>query len=525
MDVAILHYHLNRGGVTRVIENHVRALDRLPTPPDRIMIVYGGRDADWNETLASDVAVPVERVVLPELEYDDHRKASQQTASRQRAAPTLRDALSQLLRSRGCSTTNTVIHVHNHGLGKNAELPSAVIDLAQDGWRFLLQIHDFAEDLRPTNYRAIVGEQGRGEAAKLYPLADQIHFSVLNSADRLRLQSANLPEARLHSLPNAVSATGDDGEVDLEAVRCVLQEQFGVPRSHRYVLYPVRGIRRKNIGELLLWAALSAETTFAVTLEPLNPAERSSFDNWSRIGRELKLPVAFGVGKSLGLAENLAAADTVITTSVAEGFGLVFLEASLAERPLVGRDLPGVTDDFRAAGLHFPTLAAEMLVPSAWLDVHSLKQQSLSRLYELAEAYDVPPQAEYWNRELERILGGDAIDFGRLDSQQQAAVVRRVASESQAQRVMRELNPVVASLQEPLEQTDRLDATIKANNEAIRRSYSMHCIGEKLAEIYRQVLAAELSDVTTEMQIAESVLHGFLHPQQLFPIRLETPSG
>jgi len=47
MNLAIVHYHLNRGGVARVIENQLLALDAVldPMRPWRAVILHGGRNA------------------------------------------------------------------------------------------------------------------------------------------------------------------------------------------------------------------------------------------------------------------------------------------------------------------------------------------------------------------------------------------------------------------------------------------------------------------------------------------------
>ena len=59
------------------------------------------------------------------------------------------------------------------------------------------------------------------------------------------------------------------------------------PATPPLLLYPVRGIRRKNLGEFLLLTALAPEgTRFAVTRAPLNPAAKPVHDDWRRFARE-----------------------------------------------------------------------------------------------------------------------------------------------------------------------------------------------------------------------------------------------
>ena len=63
------------------------------------------------------------------------------------------------------------------------------------------------------------------------------------------------------------------------------------------MLYPVRCIRRKNVGEALLCGVISPpNTVVGLTLPPLNPAERGVYDSWKRLSRQLDLPCRFEVG-------------------------------------------------------------------------------------------------------------------------------------------------------------------------------------------------------------------------------------
>ena len=97
----------------------------------------------------------------------------------------------------------------------------------------------------------------------------------------------------------------------------------------------MRGIRRKNLGEALLWSELLRdEIVVGITLEPINPAEAKSYERWNSLARELNSPIRSGVVDAgrIRFFEALAAADFILTTSVAEGFGMVFLKSWLAQR-------------------------------------------------------------------------------------------------------------------------------------------------------------------------------------------------
>ena len=63
------------------------------------------------------------------------------------------ESVAHALAEGGFGADDTILHFHNHSLGKNMSWPGAIEVLAGRGYRLLLQIHDFAEDFRPTNYQ------------------------------------------------------------------------------------------------------------------------------------------------------------------------------------------------------------------------------------------------------------------------------------------------------------------------------------------------------------------------------------
>ncbi len=226
----------------------------------------------------------------------------------------------------------------------------------------LLQIHDFAEDFRPSNYRALVQSLAPQAPEKLserlYPQGSAIHYAVLNSRDQGILHSAGVSLERLHTLPNPVAGVGELPE--RMHARRQLARHLGIAADERYVLYPVRGIRRKNLGELLLWGAAHPQSArFAITMPPLNPVELPAYEAWRQLASDLRLPVLFDVGVTGGVdyCENLAAADLAITTSVAEGFGMVFLETWLSWAPVDWPQPAGNHQRFRGGGSNTERIA------------------------------------------------------------------------------------------------------------------------------------------------------------------------
>src|SRR6185369_15625023 len=66
--------------------------------------------------------------------------------------------------------------------------------------------------------------------------------------------------------------------------------------------------------------------------------------------------------------ELLAASETVLLTSLQEGFGLPYLEAAAAKRPLIARSLPNIAPDLREFGFRFPQSYDELLVHADLFD-------------------------------------------------------------------------------------------------------------------------------------------------------------
>ena len=227
--------------------------------------------------------------------------------------------------------------IHNPTLGLNIAYPDMIEQAAQAGVRMLLQIHDFVEDGRPANYQLLANRE------KIYPDAPQIHYATINKRDQTILQRAGVPEERCHYLPNAVNPP-------------TLQ---GTTPSETLLFYPVRGIRRKNLGELCLLAAHApAGTRFAVALRSGSEEPDFLHDDWVQFAQSLGLPISFDVvGQDpSSFRDWLEQSTHLVTTSIHEGFGLTFLDPAFLGKPLIGRDLPEITRDFTKYGTLYQSI-------------------------------------------------------------------------------------------------------------------------------------------------------------------------
>jgi hypothetical protein len=481
MRLAIVHYHLRRGGVTRVIANALAALgDRVEA------VVLASTES------AEPLPCPVLRI--PELAYGDEASAD--------AARRLHRRLRQAARDHFGADAD-LWHIHNHSLGKQVNFPEALRRLLDGGARALLQIHDFAEDGRPGNYAAQRAPYREGvfagfEAA-LYPDAPQVAYAVLNARDRDILARAGLARERLHLLPNAVAGMpGAPAEGPPAAAG-------GRPPL---VLYPTRAIRRKNVGELLLLAALYPEFRYATTLAPENPEWRAIHDAWVALARELRLPVAFAAAQAGGpsFADLVGEAAMMVSTSVGEGFGLAFLEPWLAGKPVIGRDLPAITADFKDNGVALPDLYPEWPVPVGMVDRDGLRRRFSAAATALHAAYGRQLGAADCTAAFARVTRDGRVDFGRLDEPAQAQALRAVVSSRQRQ-----------SLRAPVDPRAVDTAPVAANAARIRAVYGLDRYGARLAALYDGLLAAPAGDIGA--LDPDRILDAFIDPADLRLLR------
>ena len=522
MQLAILHYHLNRGGVTQVILNHLLSLAACSANarPERVAVLHCGRHDGWpapdaeGNSWHDGLPFPCQLIAVPALEYDAKIGVDEEA---------LAGSISHGLVEGGLELSQTVLHVHNHALGKNASLPGALVRLAEQGCRLLLQVHDFAEDFRPTNYRHLLKslrmQSPQELAGVLYPQSLGIHYATLTARDQALLTEAGVAQERLHVLPNPVVEFKDLPDADQARDR--VRDKLHLDGESRLIVYPVRGIRRKNLGEMLLLSALAgSKTCFAVTLAPKNPAELASFCRWQDLAERLDLNCRFDIGGTGGVkfVDALAAADAIVTTSVAEGFGMVFLEASLAGSPLVGRNLPEITADFVATGLEYPGLRDELRVPIAWLDEQMLREQLLELHLWACHDYNIDPPEET-DAQLDGLLAEGAIDFARLPYLCQVDAISHVVRHLDSAR------EAIALCNDGFDGQFRIEdaptAQVAANAKLVRKAYSPQAVGERLASVYSTVMQDDPPQTVHPIAGGESILASFLRLDRLNPIRVE----
>ncbi|MCA9261716.1 MAG: hypothetical protein KDA61_21005, partial [Planctomycetales bacterium] len=454
---------------------------------------------------------PIVCRVVPGLDYDLPDAAASFELAR---------GIAEELDAAGVDRSETILHWHNHALGKNASQPLAAVGLARAGFRTLLQLHDFAEDFRPQNLTRLARALTDGDVEKLpdvlYPQSPSIHYAVLNQRDRKVLAAAGVPSERLHWLPNPVmSPPVDDDPV---AARARVDAALGSRPTQKLLAYPVRGIRRKNIGELLLRCAVRDDVFGYLSLKPENEVEKPSFERWVRVARELRLPCRLGdAGEHFNYSHLLAAADAVLTTSVAEGFGMAFLECWLAGKPLGGRNLPEITDDFVELGVDLTSLYERVATPIAWLDrdLHvELLGVAVQTIY--AAGGEVSPSRKKIEEILDSQINEGTIDFARLPTALQTTVIELVCRDSSCRNEFASLNPDFLS-----EGTPGVEA-VAANAKIIERELAPGKIGAQLAQSYAGLLATDACDTVERLPHGLQIRSRLWDLARLEPLRIES---
>ena len=131
MRVAVVHYHLKPGGVTRIVESAAEAL----APHGVELCAISGEPYTGDTDLKTGVVSGL-GYTTDESEYIDPKYL-------------LHELKAEAKRLLGGEPD--LWHIHNHSLGKNTVMADAVGLLVRGEAPVLLQIHDFAEDGRPAN--------------------------------------------------------------------------------------------------------------------------------------------------------------------------------------------------------------------------------------------------------------------------------------------------------------------------------------------------------------------------------------
>ena len=466
MKIVFLHMHLKPGGVSTVISQQVAALDGLCE-----VLVASGDDPPPD--------FPAPHIRIPGLGYD-HPEFPENDPEPVETANALQSAIQKRWPG-GCD----IIHVHNPLLAKNSRLLSILAILQARGFILFLQIHDFPEDGRPGFY---------------YRNRDYLpdcHYGTINARDaRILIQSGLRPEG-VHELFNMVHTISSGG-----------LEGSAIPT----VLYPVRGIRRKNLGEailLSLWFA--ANTPLAITLPPNSEADQVVYDCWRRYVLDKRLNVLFEASGMHDFEALVADARFLLTTSINEGFGFAFLEPWGSGKALMGRRLPDICQDFEGRGIQLDHLYDQLHVPVDWIDLPAFEDVWKHCIRMTYERYGSRIEEEKIRTGFMRLTQDAVIDFSLLSESFQRGVIDRIIADPYEKDSFQRINPMLARFAD-LPDYSRV---IESNREAVLRQYDMAIYRRRLMEVYSKVLSVKVVHAIDKTKL----LNRFLQPDHFSLIK------
>lgn len=349
---------------------------------------------------------------------------------------------------------NTVWWIHNYHLGKNCAFTAALLSIMKnyDHQKILLHIHDFPEQGRFKNLSKI----NTLIHANLYPTHTNIKYIVINDYDYHVLQKSGLPKQMLFLLLNPLQFANPQKIKEGYALAPHTLRNFRETINNRrktshiigthidlhtkIILYPVRTIRRKNILEAaLLTRCMNAMDhrsgspplcALLVTLPSNSKPERK----YARvIADEFKKNIygMWSVGlhlKQFAMTyQNLVSASSaIISTSVQEGFGFSILEALLASKLFICRNLHSLDTCARYfakdqlinySGFNIPWSIS--FVQAQKKKLYAIYRQRILRNRSLYTA----TQIAKLKSQLDELFSQSTIDFSYLDIYTQRKIV------------------------------------------------------------------------------------------------------
>ena len=233
----------------------------------------------------------------------------------------------------------------------------------------------------------------------------------------------------------------------------------------------------------------------------------------------------FELGNQEGVSftDNVAAADAILTTSIAEGFGLVFLESFSFGKKLIGRDIPLITADFKQSGIQFDQLYSEIRIPIKLINLADFDRQlklELNQTYaDFGKSLDEKQYRSFFNQVVER----GWIDFARLTTDQQSEVIIAAARDPRVRTAIQESNAEVTDWISGAASNDQ-DDSIRHNQSIIKDRYADTQTGESLLSLYQQLIDAAVGEVSDNPN-PDAVLNYFLEIENFHPLQVETPNA
>lgn len=507
-NLIIFHYHFLPGGVTDVVTSAVIAYMRKSTYINRITIV-SGRTSNTEKLLSKiQQFIPDEKKTavhfehMPSIDYQEY-------LSKDESAQSIKDALLNQY-----SSNDNVWWIHNYHLGKNSFFTKALLDISENNTqKMVLHIHDFPECSRYSLLKRL-RENIRED---LYPINNNIHYAVINKRDYVYLRDAGIPEELISLLENPIAPVvfnDDVQESTISALSGDLSNPFAAWKQKKpYMLYPVRAIRRKNIVEAALIAVLS-DKNLIVTLPGESDAEKKYSDKCLEIFKRGLSPGMFGIGFSIenhniSFQQLISSSSLILSTSVQEGFGYLFLNSMNWGKPLFARDLD-ILESFKNSFKNYPaTFYDNFKIP-----LNESEKSELLHLYRVKiDSSSIKVEQKYKERlktSFSTILNEEYSDFSYLSLDLQIKILERLKSDKQFLLKCRNINKKLIKII-----NNYFDTTATPNHEILEKNWSFNSYS-----INTEKILIRINNYSTNMKqnqqnklISETMEYNFTSPE------------
>lgn len=362
-----------------------------PQPVSAVVLATGETpDADWLRRFRRRLGrTPVKVLVEPAFGYVSELNRNGRAVDRAILAG-LRKLLVET------SENNCLVWAHNLGLGRNLRLARRLTFACDNlGIPLIAHHHDWWFDNRWHHFTT----KPEGGLSPLDLLANTV-LAASPCVCHAAINKADAAVLGMHFpglsgwMPNPVEREAPPTAARVRAAGAWLIDRIGGKAP--VWLLPCRLLRRKNIAEALLLTRWLRPEAWLATTGGASSAEEESYASAlsaaaHRHGWRLRLGLLQG-DETLkpSVPELLAASEAVLLTSLQEGFGLPYLEAAAAGRPLIARQLPNIAPDLETFGFTFPQSYREIHVDPDLFDWRGERQRQ-ARLF--AEWRHLMPRA------------------------------------------------------------------------------------------------------------------------------------
>jgi hypothetical protein len=250
------------------------------------------------------------------------------------------------------------------------------------------------------------------------------------------------------------------------------------------VLYPIRAIRRKNIGEaILLSLFFQKAVSLAITLPPNSPVDIDSYNGWKSFVKRYGLNVEFDAGLEHDFPDLVQTSHFLITTSITEGFGFSFIEPWLASKIVWGRRLARICVDFERNGVRLEHMYEKLRIPIHWVGPEDFFSKWQTCILNNCNLFEYTMDSRQIQTAFSMITNDGTIDFGLLDEAFQKKIIVYILSHKNAPQTLTGLNPFLSA---PGKVTNP-ELLIKHNRLAVKKNYNPGLYRERLLETYNRV--------------------------------------